>query len=76
MSQQALQALIAAVRNDTALQQKLSSTSAADVDAVALWAREAGFDVVSRDFVDHAEGALVEYEDEDYFLKTNWWALG
>ena len=76
MSQQALQALIAVVRNDATLQQKLSSTAAADVDAVALWAREAGFDVVSRDFVDHAEGALVEYEDEDYFLKTNWWAPG
>jgi predicted ribosomally synthesized peptide with nif11-like leader len=75
MSQQALQALIDAVRNDAALQQKLSSTAAADVDAVALWAREAGFDVVSRDFVDHAEGALVEYEDEDYFLKSGWWTL-
>lgn len=76
MSQQALQALIDAVRNDAALQQKLSSTAAADVDAVALWAREAGFDVVSRDFVDHADGALVEYEDEDYFLKSSWWTLG
>ena len=75
MSQQALQALIDAVRNDAALQQKLSSTAAADVDAVALRAREAGFDVVSRDFVDHAEGALVEYEDEDYFLKSGWWTL-
>ena len=76
MSQQALQALIDAVRHDAALQQKLSTTAAADVDAVALWAREAGFDVVSRDFVDHADGALVEYEDEDYFLKSSWWTLG
>jgi predicted ribosomally synthesized peptide with nif11-like leader len=75
MSQQALQALIDAVRTDAALQQKLSSTAAADVDAVALWAREAGFDVASRDFVDFGEGALVEYEDEDYFLKTAWWTL-
>ena len=76
MSQQALQAFINAVRNDEALQQKLSTAAAADVDAVALWAREGGFDVVSRDFVEYGDGALVEYEDEDYFLKSSWWALG
>ena len=75
MSQQALQAFINAVRNDAALQQQLSTAAAADVDAVALSAREAGFDVVSRDFVDYGDGALVEYEDEDYFLKSSWWTL-
>jgi predicted ribosomally synthesized peptide with nif11-like leader len=75
MSQQALQAFIDAVRKDPALQDTLSTTTAADVDVVAGWAREAGFDVVSRDFVEFGDGALVEYEDEDYFLKSTWWTL-
>lgn len=75
MSQQALQSFIEAVCSDPALQAALSSTAAADVDDAARLARERGFEVVSRDFVDHAGGALVEYEDEDYFLKTSWWTL-
>ena len=75
MSADALQAFIAAVRQTTDLQQAMATAAAADVDAVAQWAREAGFEVVSRDFVDHNGGALVEYEDEDYFLKSSWWAL-
>jgi predicted ribosomally synthesized peptide with nif11-like leader len=75
MSAEALQQFIAAVRQDPALQQAMASTAAADVDVAAQSAREAGFDVVSRDFVDHNAGALVDYEDEDYFLKASWWAL-
>jgi predicted ribosomally synthesized peptide with nif11-like leader len=76
MTADALLAFIAAVRQDPDLQQAMATTSAADVDAVAQRAREAGFEVVSRDFVDHNGGALVEYEDEDYFLKASWWTLG
>jgi len=76
MSADALQAFIAAIGQDPALQQAMATAAAADVDAVAEQAREAGFDVVSRDFVDHNGGALVEYEDEDYFLKASWWTLG
>lgn len=76
MPSDALQAFIAAVRQDPDLQQAMGTAAAADVDAVAEQAREAGFDVVSRDFVDHNGGALVEYEDEDYFLKASWWTLG
>ena len=75
-SQQALQALIEVVRRDAALQQQLSTSAVAGVDAVALWAREAGFDVVSRDFVDHADGALLEDGDENYVLRPFWWTLG
>ena len=75
MTAQALQAFVTAVRQDPALQQAMAATAAADVDAVAEQARTAGFDVVSRDFVDHNAGALVEYEDEDYFLKASWWTL-
>ena len=76
MSQQALQSFIDAVRSDPALQEALSTTAAADVDVVAERARQSGFDVVSRDFVDHGDGALVEDEDEDYFLRSSWWTLG
>ena len=76
MSADALQAFIAAVGQDPALQQVMATAAAADVDAVAEQAREAGFDVVSRDFVEHNGGALVDYEDEDYFLKASWWTLG
>ena len=75
MSAQALQNFIAEVRQDPALQQAMATTAAADVDAVAQSARDAGFDVVSRDFVDHNGGLLVEYDDEDYFLKASWWTL-
>ena len=76
MSADALQAFITAVGQDPALQQVMATAAAADVDAVAEQAREAGFDVVSRDFVEHNGGALVDYEDEDYFLKASWWTLG
>jgi hypothetical protein len=75
MSAQALQDFIAVVRHDPRLQEAMASTAAADVDAVAEHARDAGFAVVSRDFVDHAGGILVDYEDEDYFLKAHWWTL-
>ena len=76
MSAQALQAFMAAIHQDPALQEAMATTAAADVDAVAQQARQAGFDVVSRDFVDHNGGAMVDYEDEDYFLKASWWTLG
>ncbi len=76
MSAEALAAFIAVVRQDPGLQQAMATAAAADVDAVAVHGREVGFDVVSRDFVDHNGGALVEYEDEDYFLKASWWTLG
>jgi hypothetical protein len=25
--------------------------------------------------VSHADGALVDYTDEDYFMKSRWWDL-
>jgi len=76
MSADALQAFITAVRTDQDLQQTMATAAAADVDAVAQHARQIGYAVVSGDFVDHNNGALVEYEDEDYFLKPSWWTLG
>lgn len=75
MAEQNLQAFIAAVQQDPALQQQLSSTAAADADEVAAIARSAGFEVHPNDLVSHAGGALVDYVEEDYFMKPRWWAL-
>jgi len=76
MAESALQSFIAAIRQDPVLQQQLSSTAAADADEVAAIADAAGFAVGPNDLVAHAEGLLVEYEDEDYFMKPRWWELG
>ena len=75
MAEHTLQAFIAAVRQDSALQQQLSSAAAADADEVAAIARQAGFALRSGDLVSYADGVLVEYEDEDYFMKPQWWDL-
>ncbi len=75
MAEQTLQAFIAAVGQDPALQQQLSTTAAADADEVAAIARQAGFELRAGDLVSYADGALVEYEDEDYFMKPRWWEL-
>jgi predicted ribosomally synthesized peptide with nif11-like leader len=75
MAEQNLHAFIAAARQDPALQHQLSSPAAADADEVAAIARAAGFEVRPNDLVNHAGGALVEYEDEDYFMKPLWWEL-
>ena len=75
MAAQNLQAFIAAVQQDAALQQQLSSTAAADADEVAAIARSAGFAVHPNDLVGYADGALVDYVEEDYFMKPGWWAL-
>jgi 23S rRNA pseudouridine1911/1915/1917 synthase len=75
MAEHSLLAFITAVCQDPALQQQLSATSAADADEVAEIARQAGFEVRSADLVNHRDGALVDYEDEDYFMKPQWWEL-
>jgi predicted ribosomally synthesized peptide with nif11-like leader len=75
MSDDSLQAFIAAIRHNPVLQGRLSTTAAADADEVAAIAREAGFDLHPDDLVSHAAGALVEYIDEDWFLKPRWWDL-
>ena len=75
MTQQPLQAFIAAIRQDPALQAQLSTAAAADADDVAAIARAAGFEVRVNDLVSYADGALVEYDDEDWFLRPTWWEL-
>ena len=75
MAEQNLQAFIAAARQDRALRALLSSTAAADADEVVTMARAAGFEVSPNDLVSYGGGVLVEYEDEDYFMKPLWWEL-
>ena len=75
MTQQPLQAFIAAIRQDPALQAQLSTAAAADADDVAAIARAAGYEVRVGDLVSYADGALVEYDDEDWFLRPTWWDL-
>ena len=75
MAEQNLHAFIAAVLKDPALQDQLSTTAAADADEVAAIARASGFELSPKDLVSHADGALVEYQDEDYFMKPLWWEL-
>jgi hypothetical protein len=38
-------------------------------------ARELGFAVSPADLVAFGGGALVDYEDEDYFMKPRWWTV-
>lgn len=76
MADHPLQAFIQKVRQDDHLQARLSTTAAADADEVAAIAQEAGFEVAPNDLVTYSEGALVEYEDEDFFMKPRWWELG
>jgi 23S rRNA pseudouridine1911/1915/1917 synthase len=76
MAQSDLQAFIQRVQQDAALQEQLSTTRAADADEVATMARELGFAVSPADLVGFGDGALVEYEDEDYFMKPRWWSVG
>jgi predicted ribosomally synthesized peptide with nif11-like leader len=80
MAQSDLQAFIQRVQLDAALQEQLSTTRAPaaeqmSADEVAAMARELGFTVSPAQLVAFAEGALVEYEDEDYFMKPRWWSL-
>jgi predicted ribosomally synthesized peptide with nif11-like leader len=75
MAESSVQAFIAAIQQDPALQELLSTTAAADADEVAAIAHQAGFAVKPDDLVTHASGALVEYIDEDWFLKPRWWEL-
>lgn len=75
MADHPLQAFIAAVQQDSELQRQLSSTTAADADVVAEMARSRGYAVSPNDLVTYGEGILVDYEDEDFFMKPRWWQL-
>jgi predicted ribosomally synthesized peptide with nif11-like leader len=73
MALEQLEAFIRAVRGDPQLQRLCAGAEAADADAMAAMARQAGYDVRSGDLVRYRDGVLVEYCEEDFFMKPRWW---
>ena len=62
MSQAQLEALIATLKDDAGLQQKLNG--AADLDAAVAIAQGAGFDVTTDDLANHQASQVLELSDE------------
>ena len=63
MSEEQLTALLAKLKADTGLQEKLKG--AADLDAAVALAKAAGFDVTNEDFLNFRTTQTVELSDED-----------
>jgi predicted ribosomally synthesized peptide with nif11-like leader len=63
MSEDQLSAFLAALKADSGLQEKLQS--AADLDAVAAIAKQAGFDVSKADWGKHQAKQTLELSDEE-----------
>ena len=63
MSEEQLSALLAKLKEDTGLQEKLKG--AADLDAAVAIAREAGFDVSKADWLKHQANQTMEISDEE-----------
>ena len=63
MSEEQLAALLAKLKEDAGLQEKLKG--AADLDAVVALAKEAGFDVSKADWLRYQEKQTLELSDEE-----------
>jgi predicted ribosomally synthesized peptide with nif11-like leader len=63
MSEEQLSALLAKLKEDAGLQEKLKG--AADLDAVVALAKEAGFDVSKADWLRYQEKQALELSDEE-----------
>jgi predicted ribosomally synthesized peptide with nif11-like leader len=63
MSEEQLSALLAKLKEDSSLQEKLKG--AADLDAVVAMAQEAGFDVSKADWLRHQAKQTLELSDEE-----------
>ena len=63
MSEEQLSALLARIKEDAGLQEKLKV--AADLDAAVALAKEAGFDVSKADWLRHQAQQTIEMSDED-----------
>ena len=68
MSEEQLSAFLAAVKDDSGLQEKLKG--AADLDAVVAIAQEAGFDVSKADWIRHQAKEIVELSDDELTLDS------
>ena len=63
MSEEQLTALLAKLKEDAGLREKL--TGAADLDAAAVLAKEAGFDVSRSDWLKYQAKQTLELSDEE-----------
>ena len=63
MSEEQLAALLAKLKDDAGLQEKLKG--AADLDAAVAMAKEAGFDVSKADWLRHQAKQTLELSDEE-----------
>ena len=63
MSEEQLTALLAKLKDDSVLREKLKG--AADIDAAVAIAKEAGFDVSKADWLRHQAKQTLELTDED-----------
>ena len=63
MSEEQLAALLAKLKDDAGLQEKLNG--AADLDAAVALAKEAGFDVSKADWLKHQAKQTIELSDEE-----------
>ena len=63
MSEEQLTALLAKIKEDTALQEKLKGS--ADLDAAVALAKEAGFNVSKADWLEYQAKQTVELSDEE-----------
>jgi predicted ribosomally synthesized peptide with nif11-like leader len=63
MSEEQLSALLAKLKDDAGLQEKLKG--AGDLDAAVATAKEAGFDVSKEDWLKHTAKQTLELSDEE-----------
>jgi predicted ribosomally synthesized peptide with nif11-like leader len=63
MSEEQLSALLAMLKDDAGLREKLKG--AADLDAAVAMAKEAGFDVNKADWLKHQAKQILELNDEE-----------
>ena len=63
MSEEQLSALLAKLKDDAGLQEKLKG--AADIDAAVAMAKEAGFDVSNADWLKYQATQILELSDEE-----------
>ena len=63
MPEEQLSALLAKLKEDTGLQEKLKG--AADLDTAVVIAKEAGFDVSKADWLSHQANQTLELSDEE-----------
>ena len=73
MSEEQLTALLAKLKEDTGLQEKLKG--AADLDAAVAMAKEAGFDVSKADLLKYQAQQTLELGDEELEeVSGGWWS--